>query len=108
MAQARDEVSLWCNIVEATLRRCILVTAEQKLIHCDIQWRHVAFFPVLKKNFFFGIFSGGNTQQLNVQCMFIDLTNMKTAESVRDAESLIMLGDLVGLIVLPCVRVSQH
>mmetsp|Transcript_14575 Transcript_14575/g.13170 ORF Transcript_14575/g.13170 Transcript_14575/m.13170 type:complete len:511 (-) Transcript_14575:5-1537(-) len=56
---------------ETALQECIKLCAKSKLIHEDIEWRHVAMFPNLKDN--------------SIKCCFLDLTRMNRAENERNA-----------------------
>jgi hypothetical protein len=52
------------------LNNCVKACAEKKLVHSDIEWRHVAMFPQSDESLKFS---------------FLDLTNMKEVDSENDA-----------------------
>ncbi len=63
----------------AAMKECIKSCADAKLVHSDIQWRHVALVPQYVNSEF------GMQKVLKVQ--FIDLSQMTTVDTSDEAES---------------------
>jgi hypothetical protein len=71
----------------AVLEACVELCAKNKIIHQDIEWRHVAIFPIIRKPILsrIGIWSNAEPS-FALKHAFIDLGRMGDAESISHAQ----------------------
>ena len=68
--------------VEEALRACVDRFAIKKMVHDDIAWRHVSVLPVFRRRMLIGSY-----RCVSLEYTFIDLTNVHTVASKREAKA---------------------
>ena len=75
------------EVAPTVLEACVELCAKNKIIHQDIEWRHVAIFPIIRKPILSRIGTRSNDEPtFELKHAFIDLGRMGHAESFSHAQ----------------------